>query len=207
MLNDRRMFAEKPRRTGESDAPMPRPAPDRARSAAITRSGAAFVRLDAQLFIQSEPNPQVLTEIEQIGGVSIVGGRLNLDDPLAVTRIRAFIAQPQLGPFARIVVKSPNRSWPVLVELSRVSDEAEARFIDVGAPIRLDGEGLQCAFRLSAAEILTAEFIVNGKRPTEIARQRAVAVSTVRTHIANLFSKTSTNRQPELAVLLSFFKQ
>ncbi|NJM43104.1 MAG: hypothetical protein HC858_02290 [Brachymonas sp.] len=39
--------------------------------------------------------------------------------------------------------------------------------------------------------------------PKEVARQLDIAVSTVRTHLANIFAKTGTHRQSELIWLIS----
>ena len=58
------------------------------------------------------------------------------------------------------------------------------------------------AFGLTNAEHQVAQGLVNGVSVSNIARQRGVAVSTVRTHLAALFGKTGTRQQVELVATL-----
>lgn len=53
-------------------------------------------------------------------------------------------------------------------------------------------------FGLTGGELRVLQGIVEGAAPTEIAATYGIAESTVRTHLASLFRKTGTRRQPEL---------
>jgi DNA-binding CsgD family transcriptional regulator len=61
---------------------------------------------------------------------------------------------------------------------------------------------LQQMFGLTSAEVQLATSLVHGQSPLEIARQCNVSRTTIRSHLAALFSKTDTNRQSELVALL-----
>jgi DNA-binding CsgD family transcriptional regulator len=57
-------------------------------------------------------------------------------------------------------------------------------------------------FGLTNAEHQVAQALAQGHSVTDIARDQGVAVSTVRTHLSALFSKTGTQRQAELVAML-----
>ena len=56
-------------------------------------------------------------------------------------------------------------------------------------------------FDLTAGEIRVAERLLTGRAPAEIARDLALAMSTVRSHLASIFAKTGTSRQSDLVRL------
>jgi DNA-binding CsgD family transcriptional regulator len=62
---------------------------------------------------------------------------------------------------------------------------------------------LQQMFGLTSAEVQLAMRLASGQTPLEIARQNKVSRTTIRSHLAALFSKTETNRQSELVALLN----
>jgi DNA-binding CsgD family transcriptional regulator len=62
---------------------------------------------------------------------------------------------------------------------------------------------LQQMFGLTSAEVQLAMRLAAGQTPLEIARQNKVSRTTIRSHLAALFSKTETNRQSELVALLN----
>jgi DNA-binding CsgD family transcriptional regulator len=74
----------------------------------------------------------------------------------------------------------------------------------------LDGFGappaaLAALFDLSPAETRTLERLIAGDTPTEAAAALGIALTTVRTHLAHIFEKTGTSRQPELVALAAKF--
>ncbi|TFF27178.1 LuxR family transcriptional regulator [Jiella endophytica] len=71
------------------------------------------------------------------------------------------------------------------------------------ADANIAGEAvLRGLFDLSAAEAAVATDIARGKSLGRIAAERGVAVTTVRTHLSHIMSKTGTTRQAELVALL-----
>ena len=62
---------------------------------------------------------------------------------------------------------------------------------------------LRDAGRLTASEATLAAELAQGTSLIDLARKLGISRSTVRTHLARVFAKTSTRRQPELIALLS----
>jgi DNA-binding CsgD family transcriptional regulator/PAS domain-containing protein len=63
-------------------------------------------------------------------------------------------------------------------------------------------ETLIALFRLSPAQAEIALAIYDGKTPEQIADERGVAISTLRTHLAEIFVRTGTENQRDLVRLL-----
>jgi DNA-binding CsgD family transcriptional regulator len=62
-------------------------------------------------------------------------------------------------------------------------------------------EAVAAVFDLTAGEIRIAERLLTGRTPAEIAEDLALAMSTVRSHLANIFAKTGTSRQGDFVRL------
>jgi DNA-binding CsgD family transcriptional regulator len=54
---------------------------------------------------------------------------------------------------------------------------------------------------VTGGELRVLQGLVEGAAPAEIAETYGIALSTVRTHLASLFRKTGTRRQPEVVRL------
>lgn len=134
-------------------------------------------------------------------------GRLFILDQEAMRRVRQFLTDTNEGDRYRQVVRCEYRKWPLLLELETRATSINVKIVDVGAPILLDQEALRLGFSLTKTEIKIAELIANGAKPAEIASLSEIAVSTVRTHVKSLFSKTRASNQLELALLLSHFRK
>lgn len=75
--------------------------------------------------------------------------------------------------------------------------------IDLTARPVPPGQHLAQLFNLSKAEITLALALFEGKRPDDIALQRAVRITTIRSQIRSILAKTGTHRQSELIRLLA----
>jgi DNA-binding CsgD family transcriptional regulator len=60
---------------------------------------------------------------------------------------------------------------------------------------------LKKQFHLTSAEIAVCTALIRGQSVGEIARQRGLSITTVRTHLARAMQKTGTHRQSELVAL------
>ncbi|WP_209601486.1 helix-turn-helix transcriptional regulator [Sinorhizobium kostiense] len=74
---------------------------------------------------------------------------------------------------------------------------------DIGREQRQNQEQLRQLFGLTATEAIIATMISQGVTLQRIAQDRAISYETARTHLRNIFSKTNTRRQAELAALLT----
>ena len=66
-----------------------------------------------------------------------------------------------------------------------------------------DADALRARFGLTPREVDVARLCRQGKAPAAIAEELRIALSTVRTHVLQLFSKTGTQRQSELVAALA----
>jgi DNA-binding CsgD family transcriptional regulator len=73
---------------------------------------------------------------------------------------------------------------------------------DSGEPHPLTESMLVALFELSPAQASIALAIFNGKSPDEIANERGNRISTLRTHLAEIFLRTGTENQRDLVRLL-----
>jgi DNA-binding CsgD family transcriptional regulator len=67
----------------------------------------------------------------------------------------------------------------------------------------LSAAALAAMFRLSPCQASVALAIFNGKTPEEIATDRGVRISTLRSHLAEIFARTGTENQRDLVLLLA----
>jgi len=67
----------------------------------------------------------------------------------------------------------------------------------------LSEAALAAMFRLSPSQAAIALAIFSGKKPEEIALERGVRISTLRSHLAEIFARTGTQSQRDLVRLLA----
>lgn len=102
-----------------------------------------------------------------------------------------------------MLVRRENRR-DIVVQRKRVSESCSLMFIvDLDTGPRPKSEVLQSLFGLTAAEANLATQISSGQSPLKIARMNGVSITTVRSQLTAIFSKTETSRQGELVSLLS----
>lgn len=77
-----------------------------------------------------------------------------------------------------------------------------AIFLVRPGPTRMDASQLATQFRLTVAESRLAVRLAEGKSVAEGAKEAGISMATARTHLRNIFAKTATSRQSELALLL-----
>lgn len=97
-----------------------------------------------------------------------------------------------------IVPANPGKS----LTPSATSAAAIVQIVDRDAPLRIDHGTLRRLFSLSRAEAEVGEKLAGGLSIVEIAEELHVSQHTVRSHLKNLFLKTSTNQQSALVSLI-----
>lgn len=118
------------------------------------------------------------------------------------------------GAGATVTLPVPEGGVPLVATVVPLATDAATRrpgrrrlaLVTVAAPRRparrQATEALRRHYGLSPSEAEVAVAIADGCPPKEIARRRAVAPSTVRSQLADIFRKTGVGRQPELAALV-----
>jgi DNA-binding CsgD family transcriptional regulator len=87
--------------------------------------------------------------------------------------------------------------------LSQLPGSAAVILQDPGASMQIPTEALSDLYGLTRAEARVLEHIVRGQTPQDAADELGVTLNTVKTHLQNLFAKTNTTRQAELAQLVA----
>ena len=87
-------------------------------------------------------------------------------------------------------------SWPERAALLPLYDR-------LGAPYEiLDADAMRRRFRFTRTQARLAEMLCQGMRPANAAEALGVKISTVRTHVGEMYEKTGTHSQAQLVALL-----
>jgi len=177
-----------------------------------------------QRLLDSVPRPAILLSDDR----RIVGGNAAAEivpDLLAcvlmsygrVTRFAGLATEPFERVFVRalngvaasavVTVPTSGRQalWRVSFGRLRVADiDSEAAVVMLIDPPPIAGGtliALQRLFGLTPAEARVLALLLDDCRPSEIAEELGISITTVRTHLKSLFAKTETRRQSELIAL------
>jgi DNA-binding CsgD family transcriptional regulator len=152
------------------------------------------------------------------GGLSIRSSRLKALSRTADNALQALMASVTAAPpfrekSALDAVAVPRAGGrPIIVQAAPLVNSARDFFQQARALVILqdldqrpepDPTLLNVAFGLTPTEARIAQAIASGRRPADIAAKLAVSLNTVRTHLREIFAKTNTHSQSELAVMLS----
>ncbi len=143
-------------------------------------------------------------------GVRLTGGRVKVRDLILGGPSRAGERAGEIQGFS--LPRGPGRK-PVTLLLSPVQDFSEARnrsdpaavlfAADPERPVEVDPRRLTRIYGLSRAEARVAALLATGKRLHEVAAALGLTYETVRKHLKQIFSKTSSERQADLVRTLS----
>lgn len=110
------------------------------------------------------------------------------------------------------IVLIPRRGQlPLMLMVAPVHDDAQPANVhrsallfafDPAAAPQLTPGRIRKLFSLTNAEAALAVALCSGQTLDSFAQERSVALSTVKTHLKNVFAKTNTNRQTELVSLI-----
>lgn len=149
-------------------------------------------------------------------GLFISRSRLCATDHATAERLQQLIRtaiDPAPGGLAggTVTIPMPAKRLPLLVQIGPVRNRmqpfyADAAVVviltDLGADRSLPEQALRTTFGLTVSEARIAIAIANGQTPKEIARRSGLHFDTVRSHLQRVYTKTDTNRQVDLTLLL-----
>lgn len=156
--------------------------------------------------------------LEARDGLGVRHGAPVCDDPLAQKQLQELIAHQSSrlgrGGAGRTALTVPRasgmRPWLLLGAALRSDDRLSLggrdcillMIVDNEAKADVPGRILADLFGITGAETRIAVDLLAGLSPDEIAERRNVAISTVRSQISSILSKTETRRQTDLIALL-----
>jgi DNA-binding CsgD family transcriptional regulator/PAS domain-containing protein len=146
-------------------------------------------------------------------------GELRTNSAESSAALKAAVAQaPIEGALGKSGIGLPapqEEGAPALIHvLPLTSGERRARiapkisaalFVTTAQKAAPSAQSLAALFDLTPTETRVADALLAGKTPAETAAAMAIAVSTVRTHLAKIFNKTGVSRQAEFIRLAAQF--
>lgn len=155
-------------------------------------------------------NPAAQSVLDRADGLTVRLSRLTADCARAAVEIRTAVAnalgqERDSAPAASAVVCPRPHGRPYILHVTpQCSGEAGGRaratviVIDPQRRAEPPASLLRCLFGLTAAEADISIRLVHGAELSSIAEELTVSITTVKTHLRNIFAKTQTHRQAEL---------
>jgi DNA-binding CsgD family transcriptional regulator len=195
--------------------PMPQPSAPPSRAQRLAALGHCLLeRLEHPLFVTDahgavlEANPAASRRIERREGLWIdAAGRIALRQAGRWVPLAHW--QPMLASGQEITLPlDGDSSTPVQITLRAMSqgDGIPGSFgwvmgtVERVALTRMDS--MKKRFRFTRTQARLAEMLCEGMRPTVAAEKLGVKISTVRTHVGQMYEKTGTHTQAQLVALL-----
>jgi len=170
-------------------------------------------RLETPLFVTDaegavlEANPAATRRIERREGLWLdAGGRLSLRQAGRWVPLSRWHAQVAAGGELVLPLEADG-SAPMQVTLRAMnaSDDAHAGCWLMATIERVQltrTDAMRRRFRFTRTQAKLAEMLCEGMRPTHAAEALGVKISTVRTHVGQMYEKTGTHTQAQLVALL-----
>lgn len=197
--------------------PIPQPAPQPARSQRLAALGQCLLqRLETPLCVVDgdgavlEANPAATRRIERREGLWLdAGGRLAARVAGRWAPLSRWHAEVAAGHEVTLPLDAEGPS-PLQLNLRamRTGDGAQSACWMLATVERVPlprGDALRRRFRFTHTQARLAELLCQGMRPMHAAEKLGVKISTVRTHVGQMYEKTGTHSQAQLVALLHAF--
>lgn len=190
--------------------PSPAAAADETPLAILDQLGVAILLVDRHGHVQYS-NRAASTALLEHGAIHVGRGLLETRFPLDTRRLRAAIAETcRTGKVKSMIVNDGNSRHPptaIILPFHQVDNREHGHALVLvlmyeGISVILI-QALRELFRLSQAEAAIAVALGCGEEPAQLALERKVTLSTLRTQIASILSKTHAHRIPELVSLVA----
>ncbi len=185
-----------------------------ARSQRLAALGECLMqRLETPLFVTDadgavlEANPAATRRIERREGLWLdAGGRLALRQAGRWVPLSRWHAQVATGGELTLPIEVDG-GVPMQITLRAMpaSEDAHASCWVLATIERVQltrSDAMRRRFRFTRTQARLAEMLCAGMRPTHAAEQLGVKISTVRTHVGQMYEKTGTHSQAQLVALL-----
>jgi DNA-binding CsgD family transcriptional regulator len=190
------------------------PAPSSPRAQRLAALGHCLLQhLETPLFVADaqgvvlEANPAATRRIERCEGLWLdAGGRLAVRQGgrwVPVTKWHADLVQ---GRSVTLPLESDGTPMQLVLKPMHAGEAAAGPACWVLATIErvqmTRGDALRRRFRFTQTQARLAEMLCQGMRPASAAEALGVKISTVRTHVGEMYEKTGTHSQAQLVALL-----
>jgi DNA-binding CsgD family transcriptional regulator len=192
------------------------PAPAASRVARLAALGHCLLeRLETPLFVADaqgavlEANPAASRRIERRDGLWLdAGGRVALRQAGRWVPLSYWAQALAGGQELTLPLEMDGGGAPMQISLRGMSagDGIPSGFGWIVATIERvtlsRADTMRRRFRFTQTQARLAEMLCNGMRPTHAAEALGVKISTVRTHVGQMYEKTGTHSQAQLVALL-----
>ena len=171
-------------------------------------------RLETPLFVVDadgavlEANPAATRRIEQREGLWLdAGGRLSLRQGGRWVPMSRWHAQVAAGNEVTLPLEAEGAPMQVTLRAMK-SSECIPEHSDgwllatIERVVFTRTDAMRARFHFTGTQVRLAEMLCEGMRPTHAAEKLGVKISTVRTHVGQMYEKTGTNSQAQLVALL-----
>jgi DNA-binding CsgD family transcriptional regulator len=140
-----------------------------------------------------------------------LGGRLSVQHGGRWVTLSRYAIEMAAGREVRLgldtALGGDGQPWQVTIQPMAPADEAASSspwMLVRLEPVRQSrNDTLRTRFRFTQTQARLAEMLCQGMRPTAAAEELGVKISTVRTHVGQMYEKTGTHSQAQLVALLT----
>jgi DNA-binding CsgD family transcriptional regulator len=170
-------------------------------------------RLETPLFVTDacgsvlEANPAATRRFERCEGLWLdASGRVAVRQGGRWVPLSRWHAELAAGRDVTLVLEG--EGVPMQAVLRPMDAGDFARPAECGVLVTLErqtlarGDALRRRFRFTRTQAQLAEMLCQGMRPTHAAERLGVKISTIRTHVGQMYEKTGTHSQAQLVALL-----
>ena len=166
-------------------------------------------RLETPLFVIDadgavlEANPAATRRIEKREGLWLdAGGRLALRQGGRWVPMSRWHAQVATSGEVTLALEAEGAPMQVTLRAMNPGDEATELLATIERVVLTRTDAMRARFHFTRTQVRLAEMLCEGMRPTHAAEKLGVKISTVRTHVGQMYEKTGTNSQAQLVALL-----
>jgi DNA-binding CsgD family transcriptional regulator len=166
-------------------------------------------RLETPLFVIDadgavlEANPAATRRIEKREGLWLdAGGRLALRQGGRWVPMSRWHAQVADSGEVTLALEAEGAPMQVTLRAMNPGDDATELLATIERVVLTRTDAMRARFHFTRTQVRLAEMLCEGMRPTHAAEKLGVKISTVRTHVGQMYEKTGTNSQAQLVALL-----
>jgi DNA-binding CsgD family transcriptional regulator len=166
-------------------------------------------RLETPLFVIDadgavlEANPAATRRIEKREGLWLdAGGRLALRQGGRWVPMSRWHAQVAASGEVTLALEAEGAPMQVTLRAMNPGDDATELLATIERVVLTRTDAMRARFHFTRTQVRLAEMLCEGMRPTHAAEKLGVKISTVRTHVGQMYEKTGTNSQAQLVALL-----
>ena len=194
--------------------PIPAPAPAGPRSMRLAALGHALMQhLETPLIVADaggmvlESNPAATRRIERCEGLWLdASGRLAVRQGGRWVPISKWQPELQAGRSVTLALEAEGPAMQLTLKPMAVHEPGVGHATWVLATVErvvlTRADAMRRRFRFTRTQARLAEMLCQGMRPANAAEALGVKISTVRTHVGEMYEKTGTHSQAQLVALL-----